>query len=740
MKAIVQHFCATTKEWQEAGNPVLYKGVWGFEETEDRQVIAKVGDGKTSWESLKGFDINGLSEEIKELYATIGKRINEEAHLRSESYSYLYNQIDKEKLERQKVDTDLLGHISEESRDRQKGDNGLLTEINVLNRQISENISRVISLEDEHNKDENAHGGIKQEITNEINERKDADFNIKSTLDFVAETQERQGVFQQVDQSKPLTLFGSGGDVVGGSDPLGKSFTVYLQSFNVPYRNISINDFVIVTYRHETEGDILCFAKVASYNPKTRTCYFEIMSRLPNSQREINALRDQLRAEMETADTGLEDNINEIKELIPNQSNHANQLADKDFVNSSISNMASNYVTPNVAGDEQFISLDALRIGPWFHGGVPYSPTQNDYAIYINNDGFIWRAAFNGQLWSPTYKINDTPFTSNQLAAINSNITQALVDKITAPDSELAQNSEGFVKSGGIFAWFGAAVSTLKTTAKTVVGAINELFDTKANNTQSSITTGSGTDTSTSAQTNPTVWGMIQSIWNRLFALNTNVGTKANTASPGLTGTPTAPTAAVGTNTTQIATTAFVQSAKIASLKEENANNTLPSVTVNQTIQSLLQTMRNSLRWLIDEIKISVSELSTTQNKTDFVNETYLSRSIPYQWYRMYKNGWIEQGGCLYLNTIGGIYTGTITLPKRMYDNCYTISITCAANTTASGNVPVPVIVVPANATSEGFSYQTLNYLGITSSIYKTYLHWRVVGRRFYNSGEYSDY
>lgn len=36
---------------------------------------------------------------------------------------------------------------------------------------------------------------------------------------------------------------------------------------------------------------------------------------------------------------------------------------------------------------------------------------------------------------------------------------------------------------------------------------------------------------------------------------------KANLASPSLTGTPTAPTAAVGTNTTQIATTAFVQTA-----------------------------------------------------------------------------------------------------------------------------------------------------------------------------------
>ena len=41
-------------------------------------------------------------------------------------------------------------------------------------------------------------------------------------------------------------------------------------------------------------------------------------------------------------------------------------------------------------------------------------------------------------------------------------------------------------------------------------------------------------------------------------AIATAVGTKANLASPTFTGTPSAPTATAGTNTTQIATTAFV--------------------------------------------------------------------------------------------------------------------------------------------------------------------------------------
>jgi hypothetical protein len=49
-------------------------------------------------------------------------------------------------------------------------------------------------------------------------------------------------------------------------------------------------------------------------------------------------------------------------------------------------------------------------------------------------------------------------------------------------------------------------------------------------------------------------------------AIVTAIATKANLASPSLTGTPTAPTAASGTNTTQIASTAFVQAAFAASL------------------------------------------------------------------------------------------------------------------------------------------------------------------------------
>ena len=61
-------------------------------------------------------------------------------------------------------------------------------------------------------------------------------------------------------------------------------------------------------------------------------------------------------------------------------------------------------------------------------------------------------------------------------------------------------------------------------------------------------------------------------------AVNTGLALKANLASPNFTGTPTAPTATVGTNTTQLATTAFVLANTqplIPYLEYSNSNKTI---------------------------------------------------------------------------------------------------------------------------------------------------------------------
>lgn len=122
--------------------------------------------------------------------------------------------------------------------------------------------------------------------------------------------------------------------------------------------------------------------------------------------------------------------LNAIESKIPEQASAQNQLADKAYVNSSVMNNAARYITPDAAADEQWPSLNALRIGPWYNQGVSVAPTKNDYAIYIETDKSVWRASFDGTLWSSQYKVNDSPFTQAQLSAINSGITAELVTLI----------------------------------------------------------------------------------------------------------------------------------------------------------------------------------------------------------------------------------------------------------------------------------------------------------------------
>lgn len=127
------------------------------------------------------------------------------------------------------------------------------------------------------------------------------------------------------------------------------------------------------------------------------------------------------------AESELSTKVNTIESKIPTQASADNQLADKAFVNSSISNIAAEYITPDAAGDEQWPSLSALRTGPWYSQGVQTTPTKHDYAIYIETDNSVWRATYDGTQWDSQYKVNDAPFTQEQLSAINSGITSDIV-------------------------------------------------------------------------------------------------------------------------------------------------------------------------------------------------------------------------------------------------------------------------------------------------------------------------
>ena len=226
-------------------------------------------------------------------------------------------------------------------------------------------------------------------------------------------------------------------------------------------------------------------ANSAQQEPYNDEWVNKAFANIDNSLHSISGIVSDVALDLDFAIQELET----INEKIPNQASSENQLADKDFVNSSIQNMAANFVTPDALGAEIWGSLDLLRAGPWFFEGAPYSPTRNDYANFFDEeDGSTWRAKFSGTIWSPDFKINNSGFTAEQAAALNSGATEELIDKLANPDNVPTENSAELVKSGGVFAWFGAAVSTLQTTAKTVIGAINELYNDKLNKSGGTMT------------------------------------------------------------------------------------------------------------------------------------------------------------------------------------------------------------------------------------------------------------
>ncbi len=92
---------------------------------------------------------------------------------------------------------------------------------------------------------------------------------------------------------------------------------------------------------------------------------------------------------------------------------------------------------------------------------------------------------------------------------------------------------------------------------------------------------------------------------------------KAPLASPALTGTPTAPTAAAGTNTTQVATTAYVIAAIREAADEFTATAAQTSFTLSQTklAGSQVKMYVNGIR--ISNTAYSVSGTTLTYNATN---------------------------------------------------------------------------------------------------------------------------
>lgn len=177
-------------------------------------------------------------------------------------------------------------------------------------------------------------------------------------------------------------------------------------------------------------------------------------------QNNFNSLTNKILAETsarKTADSNLQTGIDNVNSLIPSVASTTNQLADKEFVNSSIASSTATF-------RGTFETINDLPTS---------SVKKNDYAFVIavsNGNPEYQRYKYNGEAWAFEYTLNNSSFTSKQWAAITSGIT---TDKVSSYDTHIfnkgnphgvtkAQVGFGSVENVALSTWKGSTnITTL---------------------------------------------------------------------------------------------------------------------------------------------------------------------------------------------------------------------------------------------------------------------------------------
>lgn len=123
--------------------------------------------------------------------------------------------------------------------------------------------------------------------------------------------------------------------------------------------------------------------------------------------------------------------ISTIEGKIPSAATSSNQLADKNFVNSSVATNTAYYISDNGEPFDSLADLEAYS-GPL---------TNNDYAFVVGTDSAgnttYTRYKYNADTgeWAEEYVLNNSSFTATQWGSINSGVTSDDVTKLAGIES-----------------------------------------------------------------------------------------------------------------------------------------------------------------------------------------------------------------------------------------------------------------------------------------------------------------
>ena len=170
----------------------------------------------------------------------------------------------------------------------------------------------------------------------------------------------------------------------------------------------------------------------------------------------------------------IEDAIEGVEELIPLQATSSNQLADKEFVNDSVSTATATFRGTSEAG------LTETQFLEWANS---LTKDLNDYVFWntVDTTGNTQykRYKYDGTQWAFEYTLNNSSFTAAQWAAIESGMTEALKNKLVGlpTGTEISQqiNAEAVARASAD-SDINATIGT-DSTSGTVKGRIKVLED-----------------------------------------------------------------------------------------------------------------------------------------------------------------------------------------------------------------------------------------------------------------------
>ncbi len=131
--------------------------------------------------------------------------------------------------------------------------------------------------------------------------------------------------------------------------------------------------------------------------------------------------------------------VNQIDDTTATNIKYPTGLAVKNYVNDKVQTATANFLG----------SWDTWASVPEQESGFRIPPTKNDYIVVLADEthsGQTWRYkyeldtrqnAYSKDDWGAEYKINDTPFTQEQMNAINSGITSDKVATYNAYQSQI---------------------------------------------------------------------------------------------------------------------------------------------------------------------------------------------------------------------------------------------------------------------------------------------------------------